>query len=323
MRRILFWSILAASSLFAFGFTTFGAAGEDVNADGTVVIKDLAVPLSNLLSPEARAYMIHLLVDQPFSGGPTAEQDIKGCRARQNEIMNVFLGPIRQRFPVNIEERTIDGVFTQIVTPKDGIAADNRDRILLNVHGGGLVSGARTASLVESIPFASIEKIKVISVDYRMGPEFKFPAASEDVAAVYKEVLKSYEPEHIGLYGCSAGGMLSGMSIAWFQKHDLPNPAAIGILCASLGNMFAGEAAYLVGPLMGMSMPPAASRNSLGPPGGGPGYLSNVDPRTRWRIPSIPRNCSQSFRPRFSSPIRGDSSLLRPLILTMLSPRQE
>ena len=52
------------------------------------------------------------------------------------------------------------GTTLQIVTPKDGVSTKNRNRVLLNVHGGGFVSGARTASLIESIPVASIEKIK-------------------------------------------------------------------------------------------------------------------------------------------------------------------
>ena len=131
---------------------------------------------------------------------------------------------------MTVEHKTIAGIYTDIVTPKDGVATKNRNRVLLNVHGGGFISGARTAALVESIPIASVEKIKVITIDYRMGPEYKFPAASEDVAAVYKEMLKEYQPQHIGLYGCSAGGMLTAMSIAWFQKNHLPNPSAIGVL---------------------------------------------------------------------------------------------
>src|SRR5208283_3040177 len=227
-RRITLWLLAAACVIFAAKSTRilWAAASEDISPDGTVLIKELSVPLSSYLSPEARSYMIHLLRDHPFAGGPSAADDIKGYRARQDEIMNGFLGPIRQRYPVNVEEKTIAGIYTQIVTPKDGVSTTNRNRVLLNVHGGGFVSGARTASLVESIPVASIEKIKVITIDYREGPEYKFPAASEDVAAVYKEVLKEYQPQHIGLYGCSAGGMLTGMSIAWFQAHNLPNPAA-------------------------------------------------------------------------------------------------
>ena len=281
MRRVAVYTGVAAGLICLTGDCKWMWAERAQNAKpkGTVVIDNLAVPISNLLSPEARAYMVHLLLDRPFDGGPSADQDIQGYRAKQDEIMKWFLGPIEKRYAATIEERTIGGVFTQIVTPKDGIAADNGDRVLLNVHGGGFVSGARTASLIESIPVASIEKIKVISIDYRMGPESKFPAASEDVAAVYREVLKEYKPQHIGLYGCSAGGMLTGMSIAWFEKHNLPTPAAIGVLCASLGRMFAGDAAYVAGPLMGMPAPPAPSPGLSEPPREFPAYLGNADPR--------------------------------------------
>ena len=280
IRRTAIFAGMAAGLICLTGVCGWMWAEEPSNAksEGTIVIDRLAVPLSNLLSPEARAYMVHLLVDRPFDGGPSAEQNIQGYRARQDEIMRSFLGPIESRYPVRIEERTFGGVFTQIVTPTGGIAAKNRDRVLLNVHGGGFVSGARTASLIESIPIASIEKIKVISIDYRMGPESKFPAASEDVAAVYREVLKDYSPQHVGLYGCSAGGMLTGMSIAWFEKHNLPNPAAIGILCASLGHMFAGDSAHVAGPLMGMQVPPAPHPGVTAPSIEFPAYLGDADP---------------------------------------------
>ena len=322
-RRIGFLSGLAVGVLAIIGLCVFLWAEnpDDIRPNGTVVIKDLAVPLSNFLSPEAHAYMVHLLIDHPFSGGPSAEQDIKGYRARQDEIMNGFLGPIRERYPVKVEEKRIGGVFTQIVTPADGVAARNRDRVLLNVHGGGFVSGARTASLVESIPVASIEKIEVISIDYRMGPEYKFPAASEDVAAVYREILKHYKPQHVGLYGCSAGGMLSAMSIAWFQKNTLPNPAEVGVLCASLGNMFEGDAAHLVGPLNGMRMPPAPRTKSDAPARGGPGYLSETDPKDPLVYPINSPELLAKFPPTLfvtgtrsfecSSAIDSDNALVR------------
>jgi len=267
--------------------------------------------------------MIHLLRDQPFSGGPRADQDIKGYRARQDEIMNYFLEPIRQRYPVKVEEQAIGGISTQIITPLGGVAEKNRNHILINVHGGGFLSGAKTASLVESIPVSSVEKIKVISIDYRMGPEYKFPAASEDVAAVYKEVLKQYRPEQIGLYGCSAGGQLTGMSIAWFQAHNLPNPAAIGILCAGLGDMFAGDAAFIVGPLLGMNMPapPPAPKGEAAPARLMSGYLSDANPKDPLVAPINSPELLKKFPPtlfvtstrafEFSGAISSDNALTR------------
>jgi epsilon-lactone hydrolase len=259
------------------GFVALAQPSREVTQpDGTVIINDLAVPLSDLLSPEARAYMKTFIVRPPFSGARRST-DIKEQRAAQDKQLNGFLEPMRSRYPVNIEHQTIAGIYTDVVTPKEGVSARNKNKVLLNVHGGGFLTGARTSGLVESVPIASIEKIKVITIDYRMGPEYKFPAASEDVAAVYKEVLKKYRPKHIGLYGCSAGGMLSGMSVAWFQAHNLPNPAAIGVLCAGLSDMFVGDIGYLGGPLSGFPRSSSVGNSAVKVPRVGAEYLSGID----------------------------------------------
>ena len=88
----------------------------------------------------------------------------------------------------------IAGVYTDVITSKDGVAAWNKHRVLINLHGGGFLIGARIMGAMESTPVAALGKIKVGTVDYRQGPEHKFPAASEDVAAVYKGLLKTYKP---------------------------------------------------------------------------------------------------------------------------------
>jgi acetyl esterase/lipase len=72
--------------------------------------------------------------------------------------------------------------------------------------------------------------------------------------------------------------MLTGMSIAWFEKHNLPTPAAIGILCASLGRMLAGDAAHVAGSLMGMQAPPVPHTGVAAPSIEFPAYLGNADP---------------------------------------------
>lgn len=242
-------------------------------ADGTVPLDGVKVPLSGLMSPEGREYLRHLIVDHPFAN-PGGTPDIASERAFQDKIMLGFLAPMRERYKVDIAEQRIGGIVTDVVTPVGGVAPENRDRLLINVHGGGFRTGARTASLVESVPLAALMRIKVVSIDYRMGPEHQFPAASEDVAAVYRELLKHYAPGRIGLYGCSAGGMLTAEAIAWFQAHDLPNPAAIGVFCASLGKMTTGDSMAYTGPLTnGPREPKAEKERPAVPPPGGPSYL--------------------------------------------------
>ena len=75
-------------------------------------------------------------------------------------------------------------MYTEFITRAEGIPEDNKNRVLINLHGGGFKYGSRWGGQVESIPIAALGKIKVVSVDYRMAPEHTFPAASEDVAGI-------------------------------------------------------------------------------------------------------------------------------------------
>ena len=212
-----------------------------IDDDGTVHVPAHAVPLSEFLSPEGKDYVrAHLKPDPALlrGGGP------------ENGVPPLIAGYLdRQRvvFPVDRTEITVGGVHAYDYRPRSGIAAANRERVLINLHGGGFMGCWPGCAELESIPVAAMGKIRVVALDYRQGPRFKHPAASEDVAAAYRELLKTYRPENIGIYGCSAGGMLTGMAVAWFEKHDLPRPGAIGVLCAGMtlaGNGFGGDAAY-------------------------------------------------------------------------------
>lgn len=199
------------------------------------------LPESSFLSEETRAVLRQQREEERAASttphcpsktdAPLAEMPrIRECEA-QAVIKRPMYRSMRERYPVTLTPEQIGGVYTEVFTPKEGISDNNRKRVLINVHGGGFDGGSRSLSHLESIPIASIGRIRVVSIDYRMGPEHTFPAASEDVAAVYRELLKTYEPSHIGLYGCSAGGALTSHAIAWFQKNGLPMPAAVGMFC--------------------------------------------------------------------------------------------
>lgn len=134
-------------------------------------------------------------------------------------------------YDICISSQKLGGVDTEVFIPDEAEAEANQKKVLINLHGGALVCGEKTYAHLESIPIAALAKIKVVSVDYRLGPECQFPAASDDIVAVYQAVLQQYKPEKIGIFGSSAGGLLVSQSIARFQKENLPLPAAIGMFC--------------------------------------------------------------------------------------------
>ena len=168
-------------------------------------------------------------------------------------VNHIYLEQILLKYAVDIVPQMMGGVYTEIFTPSSGIANSNENRVLINVHGGGFVGGSRYGGQMESIPISAMGKIKVISIDYRMAPEHRFPAASEDVLAVYRELLETYKPENIGLYGYSAGGALTAQSIAIFQKEGLPLPAAIGMIAGSASKR-GGDLRHIGGALMGFDI---------------------------------------------------------------------
>jgi acetyl esterase/lipase len=148
---------------------------------------------------------------------------------------------MRAAFPVDIEESTIDGISVATVTPKGGVPAGNRGRLMLNGPGGGFRTGVRANGLLISIPVAATLKIKVVSILYRQGPEYQFPAASEDLLKVWDHFIKLYKPKNIGMVGCSAGGSLVSQTTAMLIKAGRPTPGVLGVYCAGLGANFAGD----------------------------------------------------------------------------------
>lgn len=160
----------------------------------------------------------------------------------------------RARYPVSIQPQTLAGIYTETFTPQDGVSTRNQTRVLINVHGGAFLTGRRWLGQVESIPIAAVGQFQVISIAYRMGPEYRFPAACEDVAAVYRELLKTYPSQNIGIYGSSAGGLLTAQAVAWFQEKGLPQPGAIGMFSSAASYWGTGDSGHFFAAISGFSL---------------------------------------------------------------------
>jgi epsilon-lactone hydrolase len=189
------------------------------DADGTAHITRV-VPIPATISPDAQHWLASLTQSK---GG---QQTLAERRARTDEWRKFGSGEARRYYPANVEETTTAGVRTDIITPITMPEA-NRNRVLINLHGGGFNSDS--GSLIEGIPIANLTKTKVVSVYYRLAPENPFPAAVDDVVAVYKELLKTYKPGSIGIFGTSAGAILTAEVAVRLKQLGLPLPAALGI----------------------------------------------------------------------------------------------
>lgn len=254
--------LLAAAA--AASLTGPALAGEvKVAPEGTTAFPALDVPSSSLMSEEGNQSRVeHILTERSLKGQP--------IEAFNAQLFGPRLERTKAAYAVSIREDRIGGVPVLVYEPRAGIAGAKRGKVLINVHGGGFVGCFRECGGLESIPIAALTGIRVVSIDYRLAPKARFPAASEDVAAVYRALLKQTPARRIGLYGCSAGGLLTAQSLAWFQRHQLPAPAAAGVFCAG-GDPGMGGDSRVTGMVLGDGEVP-------GPPSGAPplGYMQGA-----------------------------------------------
>jgi acetyl esterase/lipase len=141
------------------------------------------------------------------------------------EVINKTLPGLRAKFAVQSKQVTIAGVNCYILTP-DNIPEQNRNRLLVHVHGGGYVFAPGEAATREAFLMAGFSKFKVISIDYRMPPDFPYPAAMDGAMAVWKEVTQTNEAKKMAIFGTSTGGGMTLAMVLRARTEGLPLPGA-------------------------------------------------------------------------------------------------
>jgi len=230
--------------------------------DGTATVTRV-VPVPKTVSAEAQAMLGRVASDANVP--QTLEQ-----RRTGTDKWQAGAGEVSKRlYPANVTEATIAGVPVRVVTPLSG---EKRGRVLINLHGGGFNSDS--GSLTETIPMANLTGTKVIAVLYRLAPEHPYPAGLDDAIAVYKEVLKTYKPKNIGIYGTSAGAILTAEVTAKIKQLGLPMPGATGVFSGMGDFARAGDstAMYALNGLSGYLAPPKAGPTNNE-------YVGSTDPK--------------------------------------------
>ncbi len=166
---------------------------------------------SRTLDVKAQAVGRFAAATRPEGVVPTVEES----RALTTKAVTLFDEPSPELF--RKEDIVIDGAEGPLNARIYSGPAKFRPRpILVYYHGGGWVQGDLNSHDGVCGKLAKWAGCIVISVDYRLAPEHKFPSAPLDAIAAYKWVrthAKSFggDPERIGVGGDSAGGNLAAV----------------------------------------------------------------------------------------------------------------
>jgi monoterpene epsilon-lactone hydrolase len=107
-----------------------------------------------------------------------------------------------------------------------------RDRVMLYFHGGGFVLGSVNDHRLLTVALAEKLQIKILSLDYRLAPENRFPTHLNDCVYAYKWLLsEGFQPQDILIAGDSAGGALTLTTLLKLKYDHTPLPK--GAICLS------------------------------------------------------------------------------------------
>jgi acetyl esterase len=163
------------------------------------------------LDPQARAFLDQL---EALDAPPMSQQTAKEARDSFTALVALVMGPPEERVPT--EDRIVPGpagdIPVRIYHPEN----DRPLPVVVYFHGGGFVIGDIASHDTICHRLAAGVPALVVSVDYRLAPEHRFPAAVKDCDAATSWVsahAAEYggDPSRLAVAGDSAGGNLAAV----------------------------------------------------------------------------------------------------------------
>jgi len=152
-----------------------------------------------------------------------ADPDIVAARKRFEAVAQFMPTPP----DVKVEQASADGVPGEWITAPG--AADGAT--IYYLHGGGYTIGSPLSHRELVSRLSRVTGARAFSLDYRLAPENKFPAAIDDAVTGYRWLLKQgARPESTVIGGDSAGGGLTLATLLTLRDAGDPLPAAAVLL---------------------------------------------------------------------------------------------
>jgi len=151
-------------------------------------------------------------------------EEFRSVEVVLDDLCRVVLPPIVRGLGVDLRADEVGGV--------PGLWYRRRDRepvgTMLYLHGGGYIGTSPTMYAAFTAWLAHETACEIFVADYRLAPEFPFPAGLDDALAVTRALLdRGVDPATFFVGGDSGGGGLASSLLLAIQEEDLPIPAGL------------------------------------------------------------------------------------------------
>ncbi len=141
-----------------------------------------------------------------------------------DRICRSAIPPFLRRLGVTLRDTEIGGVPALECRPRVG----GPEGVILYLHGGGFIGTSPRMYSAFAGWIAHETGYRVVVPDYRLAPEFPYPAALLDAVSVYEAILGSGVPvERLFVAGDSGGGNLAAALLVDAATRHLPGPAGL------------------------------------------------------------------------------------------------
>lgn len=181
--------------------------------------------------------MIAIKAVNSIGGKSLTEEDLKRQRSAM-ERAGKLAAPTSD---VTVDEFKVKNIACEWVRPD---FAHNPQYVILYAHGGGYTCGGLGYARILAAKLAVATGFSVVSFEYRLAPEHKYPAPLEDSMKIWNYLMdKGYSSDKVLLAGDSAGGNLVLCMTMKLIKEELLSPKGL-ILFSPWTDMTATAKSY-------------------------------------------------------------------------------
>jgi len=147
-----------------------------------------------------------------YANHANSPEEWKEMIDRSTQVSLAHIAIAQADLAVDVEVLKIANVDVYAVSSKQQQNI-KQGKIIIYIHGGGLVYNPGITGTQQAMQLA-VEGYRVLSIDYRMLPDHPYPAALDDIYAVYNALLMEYEAQNICIYGSITRFMIVPYSIS-------------------------------------------------------------------------------------------------------------